>query len=258
MFVAEEMDLLDYVNIVRRRWWLIAAIVFIGCVSALGYGTYVQKPVYEAAAKLVMTGVPGEDKGPPDRMAIEGSIMMIETYKELVTTPVVLKRVTEAHAELRMTEGQIASKLQVNSSLTSQMMTITVQDGSYERAAQLVNAVSAALVEETRLLYDDNRLQVLYEAEYGPHISPSPVSMSIKMILVLAFVVSVIISIGLSVLFEYLDRTIKTERDITRSLQVPVLAELELHLDNGRLRGSDYNRQTARRAEVSRDVPIEK
>lgn len=260
--MSEELDLHDYMVMLRRRWWLIVSIVILGCCAAYGYGRYVQTPMYQASAKLIMTNMNGADNGKPiDSAAIEANLMMLQTYKDIIRTPVIMKKVAAAHPELGMTAGEMAGKLRVVSSAASQVLSITAQDESYSRAARLVNAVSSAFIEETVLLYRSQDLKMLYEAEIEPEASPNPVNMGLKSVLLLAFAGSLMIAVGISAVLHYFDKKIRTERDVARTLGLHTLMELPLFIEeDGRSR---HGRREATRLRLGRagesfNVPIEK
>ncbi|WP_164779605.1 YveK family protein [Paenibacillus kobensis] len=254
--MPDEIDLLDYITIVRRRLWLIVLLVIIGSGAAYGYGQYKQEPVFEASAKLIMTRTAaGGGTDAPDSKVIEANLMLIETYKEIIRTPVVLKRVASEHPELGMSSGEIAGKIRVSSSSTSQVLTIQARDGSYSRAAKLVNAVSSVFLAEAERIYKTRNIEQLYTAEDSPAAAPAPLNMGMKKLLVFAVVLSAIAGVGLAVLLEFLDRTVKSERDIARVLGLPTLVELAL------LRVNETPGARSRKLRMtgeSRDVPIEK
>lgn len=56
--------------------------------------------------------------------------------------------------------------------------------------------------------------------------NPSPVKPQPVLNMAIAFVVGLMTGVGLAFLLEYLDNTIKTEQDIERVLQLPVLGAI--------------------------------
>jgi Capsular polysaccharide biosynthesis protein len=229
--VPDELDLLDYVAIIRRRLWLIILLMLIGGFAAFSYGHFMQTPVYEASAKLIMTRTgEGDLAAPPDSKVIEGNILLMETFKEVIRTPLVLHKALSKYPEIGTDAAQLGSQLKVSSGLNSQVLTVQVRADSYLKAAQLTNAVSEAFVEEAARIYHARNIEILYTADAS---APSKaLNMSMNKMIVFALVLAAIAGCGLSLLLEYLDRTLRQERDIARVLGLPTIAELPLLMKN--------------------------
>jgi capsular polysaccharide biosynthesis protein len=244
----------------RRRWWLIVIIILVGCSSAYGFGR-MQTPIYEASSKLIITGIGDEAaKKPIDPQVIEANLLMLQTYKDIVRTPIVMKRVVRENPELGLSASGLSGKLSVAASATSQVLTISAKDERYEQAARIVNAVAAALIEEIGRIYQSNHLEVLYNADEHPDFKPQPVNMGKKMLLVIGFVLSAMCGVGLCALLQYFDRSIRTERDVTRAFGLATLVEVPLLIDSKSYRRNRRNHlnMKLRGARESRNVPIEK
>lgn len=264
--LQEELDLLDIVVMLRRRWWLIAIIMIVGCTAAFGIGR-TRTPIYEASSKLIMTNkYDDSDKDNSisssiDPKVIQANLLMLQTYKDIVRTPNVTKQVAADHPELGLSAGAIAGKLAVAASTTSQILTISARDESYSRAALMVNATSKAFIAETVRLYGSGDLEVLYPAEdRSAGAWPQPVNMGLKMLLVAAFAVSGMVGVGLCFVLQYFDKWIRTERDVTRALGYDTLVEVPLFIESGKRNyGHRYTSYVKLRgAKENRNVPIEK
>nr|WP_272898769.1 Wzz/FepE/Etk N-terminal domain-containing protein [Paenibacillus sp. MMS18-CY102] len=252
--------MLDYWRILRHRLWIIIVMVVCGVSVAIGYGQFMQKPAYEANAKLVIRHSVDDSSALASEIdAIEANLKMIDTYKEFIRTPVVMDKVAEEHPELGLRPGEIAGRIKVNAGLNSQLLTIVAQDASYSRAAQIANAVSEVFLAESKRVFRISNVDLLYEANPVPADQPAPVGMQLKMLVVIAFIVSSMLGTGVCVLLAYLDRSIRSERDVQRVLQLPTLIELPLFMEgNKRMGGRKANMLHRRRTGESRDVPLEK
>jgi len=63
--------------------------------------------------------------------------------------------------------------------------------------------------------------------------NPSPVKPNKKLNLAIALVLGLLVSVGLAFLLEYLDTRIKTEEDVQRYLELPVLGSIAEHGEEG-------------------------
>ena len=69
-----------------------------------------------------------------------------------------------------------------------------------------------------------DNVSILSKADFEG--TPSPVNPNPVLNMAIAFVVGLMVGVGLAFLLEYLDNTIKTEEDIEKVLGVPVLGTI--------------------------------
>jgi capsular polysaccharide biosynthesis protein len=103
-------------------------------------------------------------------------------------------------------------------------MTLVVQDKSYEKAANIVNAVSKVFQNEIPSIMKVDNVSLLNEAKVTDH--PSPVKPNPELNIAISLIVSLMIAVGIAFLLEYLDDTIKTEEDIQAVLGLPTLTAI--------------------------------
>lgn len=85
-----EINLKEYLMIIKKRWWLIVLIVF-GCtlVTAM-YTTANYVPIYQASTKLIVNKTFEQDQLGTEQIdygAIGVNMALINTYKEIIRTP---------------------------------------------------------------------------------------------------------------------------------------------------------------------------
>lgn len=220
------MELKQYGTIVKRRLLMIVLIIAISCLSIGIYSYYFIKPQYEASAKLIINQykessslIPSIDVG-----SINSTIGLIKTYKEILKTPRMMKKVVQEYPDLGVTFGELIGKVSVSSVNETQVMSITVRDDSYEKAANIANAVAIVFQKSVPELMKVDNVSVLDQAD--PKENHGPVAPNPKMNIAVAFVLALMLGIGISFLLDYLDDTVKTEEDIIGLLQVPVLSSI--------------------------------
>ncbi|WP_270166539.1 YveK family protein [Paenibacillus sp. SYP-B4298] len=220
--MSNELDLRDYVRIIRKRLWMIVAIVVAACLLAGAFSMYFQKPVYEASTKIIVNQTASQAMLQQlDLNQINSNIRMIDTYKEIIKTPAILDKVVERYPQFGLTTEQLADKVKVSSVNNTQVMTLAVQDLSYRQAAEIVNAVSLIFQQEIPTLFNIENVSILNEAKVDA--TPDPVSPNIPLNIAISFVVALMLGIGVSFLLEFLDDTVKTEEDVQRYLGLPTL-----------------------------------
>lgn len=220
------MELQRYWSVVRKRLWLIALIVIVSCTAVGYYTSHFVRPEYQASAKLMVysNGALNKPEAEPDAAAINSSIQLIKTYKQLILTPRILKKVAEKYPELHTTAGELGSKISVASVTETQIMTVSATDASYARAAKMANAVSVVFQQEVRTLLNLNNVSVLNWAD--PSEQRAPVSSGPAKNVAIVFVLTLMIGVGVAFLLERLDDSVKTDGDVRTRLNMPLLADI--------------------------------
>ncbi|WP_337103080.1 YveK family protein [Paenibacillus sp. YIM B09110] len=220
------MELKRYWNIIKRRLLLSALIISVSCIAIGIYSFNFIEPQYEASATLIVndykdssTLLPSIDVG-----SISSTIGLIKTYKQIVTSPRMMKKVIEEHPDLARTYTELRSKVSVSSAIETQIMTITVRDDSYEKAANTANAVATVFQKSVPELMKVDNVFVLDLAD--PNEMRGPVAPNPIMNIAVAFILALMASVGISFLLDYLDETIKNEEDVEMLLGLPVLTSI--------------------------------
>ncbi|RJE83612.1 lipopolysaccharide biosynthesis protein [Paenibacillus sp. 1011MAR3C5] len=221
--MTNELDLRQYLSIIRKRLALILSIVVICSAVAAAYSLYFKDPIYEASTKIIVNQTPSQSATQQlDLNQINTNIRMIDTYKEVIKTPAILDKVVTQYPELGYTAQEIGRHIQVSSVNNTQVMTLVVEDVNYQRAAQTVNAVSNVFREEIQHIFKVENVSILNEADLNAQ--PGPVSPNVPLNIAIAFIVSLMLSVGIVFLLEYMDDTIKTESDVFEHLGLPTIA----------------------------------
>lgn len=223
--MSHELDLRDYFRIVLKRIWLIALTVVLICLLVGVYSVFIKKPVFEASTKIVVNQTPSQSTvNQIDLNEINTNIQLINTYKEIIKTPAILDEVVTNYPQFQLNAEQLSKMVNVNSVNNTQVMTVAVRDTSYVRAAEIANAISSVFQKEIPKIFNVQNVSILNQAKIDPPVRPTPVEPNILLNMVIGFVVSLMLGIGISFLLEYLDDTVKTEDDIKGILDLPTLA----------------------------------
>ncbi|NMO96627.1 YveK family protein [Paenibacillus lemnae] len=223
--MSRELDLRDYFRIIQKRIWLIALMVILICSLTAMYSMFIKKPMYEASTKIVVNQMPSQVTiNQIDINQINANIQLINTYKEVIKTPAILDEVVASYPMFQLNAEQLSGMINVTSVNNTQVMTVIVRDTTYVRAAKIVNAVTEVFGREISKIFKVENVTILNMAKLDPPVAPSSVEPNVKLNIGMAFVLSLMLGVGLSLLLEYLDDTIKTEEDVSDYLGLPTLA----------------------------------
>ncbi|MEC0106644.1 Wzz/FepE/Etk N-terminal domain-containing protein [Paenibacillus taichungensis] len=217
------MELKEYMQILRKRIWIIVAFVAVACIGAGVKNYFFTVPVYEASSKIIVNqaynaqGVPNLDYA-----SIQTNIKVINSYMEIIKSSAILDKVATTYPDLGLTGKALGERIKVSTANESQVMNLTAIGVSPEKAAKTVNAVTKIFKSQIPVIMKVDNITILSEA--NPNDNTKPVNYNPLMNVLISFIVGLLLAIGLVFLLEYLDDTLKTEDEIERELGIPALA----------------------------------
>jgi capsular polysaccharide biosynthesis protein len=217
------MGLKEILAVVWRRAWLIAIVVVTSCMATGLASYYLMNPIYEASTKLIVnksSELDGVGNIAWDDLTV--NIQLIATYKELILTKAIMDEVLLKNPDIGLTSEELVSKVNVSSVNETQVMTVVVKDGSYERAALIVNEVSHVFQAKVIEIMKVDNVTILNEASLTT--VPFPISPNPVMNIIISLIVSTLFILCVIFVMAHLDDSIKTEHEIVQALGVPVLS----------------------------------
>ena len=221
--MEETISLQELAQTIKKRLGLILTLTFlaIGISGVVSY--FVLTPIYQATTQLLVS----QDKSemPAYNVGdIQTNLQLINTYNVIIKSPAILKLVVQELALEDMSVEALNSKIAVSSVGDSQVVTIIVNDPDPYIARDIANTTALIFQREIVNLMNVNNVSILAEAsvfENQQPVKPNPV-----LNMAIAMVVGLMLGVGLAFLLEYLDNTIKTELDIEKLLDLPILGAI--------------------------------
>lgn len=220
---AGRVELRDYIRVLRKSWVLILVFALIGVAAAAGY-SIIKKPVYSASAQVFVST---ETSGSAADLAQGNTFteQRVLTYSNLVTTPIVLLPViTRLH--LHTTATDLAKLVSATAPTNTTLITITVNDKSPVDAANIANATSQSLtnvVQSIEATDANGRSTVKLTRVQEAQVPSTPTSPKVPLNVVLGLLVGLAIGVGIAVLRETLDNRVRTEDDVERISDAPII-----------------------------------
>lgn len=218
------IELREYFEILMKRIWIVVLVTLIATITSGVISFFVITPIYESSTQLLVNK--SESKSEvfvPTYNDIQSNLKLIETYNVIIKSPRILEK-TITNMGLKMTATELGNKIKVNAVQNSQVMSITASDPDPAAAANIANGIAKTFQQEIISIMNVDNVQILAEAKVG--VNPSPVKPKPLLNMVIAFVVGLMMSVGIVFLLEYLDNTIKTEQDVERLLGLSVLGTI--------------------------------
>lgn len=219
--MEETISLKEIFETIKKRMWMIVLITVIatGISGIVSY--FVMTPVYQSSTQILLQSDTEEKSF--DFNQVKTNQELINTYSVIIKTPRILEDVVDS-LNLEQTADQLRQKLTVSSEQNSQVINIAVENTDPAKAVQIANGIAQVFQTEIVELMKVDNVSILSQAELSDN--PSPVKPNPMLNMAIAFVVGLMTGVGLAFLLEYLDNTIKTEEDIEKLLEMPVLGAI--------------------------------
>lgn len=215
-----EIDLCELMNLIWRNIFIIiesglcaGAILFLVC-------TLLIPKTYISTTEVYVL----HQQSNPDTITysdLQTGSYLTDDYKELITSLPVLEKVI-AKLDLDITPEAFEKKITVTSPDDTRIICIAAEDEDPYMAHQTADMLRVAAAEQIARVMDIEAVQTVQEASY-PTAKSGPARMKYA---VIGCVLGVIFSVGILIIRQLLDDTIKTEEDVEASLGLFVLGSV--------------------------------
>ncbi|HEV2088523.1 MAG TPA: polysaccharide biosynthesis tyrosine autokinase [Cryptosporangiaceae bacterium] len=210
------MDLRDYLRAVRKRWWLVLAATGLAATAA-SLMTATTPPQYASTVTFFVTT---PNRGVSD--AYQGGLFSqqrVKSYADLLTSERLSRAVVE-DGRVDLSSEDVRTRITAEAVPDTVLLRATVTDPSQARSLQIAKAVATEFVALVRTLETppgSRTPAVKVEVVSAPRSDPTPVSPRPVRDIGLATGLGVLAGLGLAVLRERLDTTVKTTETLERT-----------------------------------------
>lgn len=231
------MELKDYLDILRRRWYLVAIVPVIVLVGVV-YQAARFSPSYTATAQIAVTSRPEQATTPDYRYdnyyAYLTSEYILDDLVEVVRGNVfaadVAKTIADTHG-VQVSPGQVQGAM--GSSRVNRILTLTATASDPQRAVMIVQGAAATLQAKGASYFgpDSPGRSAMFEMIQQAEGAGANTQRQ-NLILVLQVLVALFAGVLLAFLVDYLDDTLRSPEHVTATLGLPVIGTIP----NGRER----------------------
>ena len=201
----------------KKRWILIVSITLVATLISGILSFFVIKPTYEASTKVFVGKEESSLEG-YNTNDIQMYQKLLQTYAETIkTNEVIQAAINSTNADLSIKD--VKDSLTVTPISDTQILQIKYQNNDPEVARSIIENITNEFVILSKELVPNGNVRVI-EAVQLPE---DPVAPNKKMNIAIAFLLGLMVSVGLVFLLEYLDNTFKTKENLERELNIPVL-----------------------------------
>lgn len=220
--MEETLNLEDILGVIKKNLIMIISLGLLFGAAAAFATAIIMTPQYEANTQVLVTQSQETD-GMVDNQDVQASLQLVNTYRDIILSPTVLDDVVE-NLGLEQTSNALSNKITVNNQDQSQVLTITVSDEFPENAETIANEVADVFQERVSEVMNVDNVSILATAEVGEN--PSPVSPQPLVNIAIGLILGVLLALGIAFLREFLDKRVKTEEEVEKILDLPVLGTI--------------------------------
>jgi len=217
--MAAELSIEQVFHIIRKRFWLVAAVPFLLAALTGFYSWYALDDVYQASSTVIVSN--------PSTVIATGqlsfsdynlNVQLVNSYRVLCKTNRVLDQVID-ELDLPMNTKQLREKVSVSSADETEIINIMVKDKDPVMAQTITNTLTKVFQSEVKRIMMLDNVQIIDEAP----LPDAPVEPSRMRNVIVGGMIGLIIGVALAFLLEYLSRSVRSEEQLTELLGVPVL-----------------------------------
>lgn len=210
----------------KKRWLMIVVITLLATVASAVFSFFVIKPQYEASTKVFI----GKDEGENQNYS-QNDVMMyqklMKTYSETIKTKDLVSRSLKG-TSLKLEPAEVLENLTVVSVTDTQILQIKYKSKNPKEAEVVIEEIAEEFINTSKELVPNGNIKIIEEVE----LPEKPVSPNKKMNIAIAFLLGLMVSVGLAFLLEFLDNTFKNKEQLERELDLPVLGSIPDMKDN--------------------------
>lgn len=223
--MEETISLEELFQVLKKKALLIIMMTIAGIGIAVGVTFFLITPKYDSAAQLIVQNTQNEAANTNLQNDINGNVLMINTYKDMIKGDVVIDAVQKELSDkyqYTYSNSELKNMIEVEQSQNSQMFQIVATSPEPRKAATIANTTAMVFEQKAEDVLAVNKVTITSKGV----VPSSAVFPNNKLNLLIGAVVGLMIGVGLAFLIELLDKTVKDERFIAEVLELPILGQV--------------------------------
>lgn len=216
--MENSLDLSKFLGAIKKNWKLLVLLPIIFMLISLLVTVFLMKPKYEANTQVLVNQK--EKNNEYMAQEVQSNLQLVNTYAEILKSPRIIDDV--AKKDSKYSSSQIKSMLDITSQSDSQILTINVKNGSKADAENVANEIAQVFKKDMPKIMSIDNVSVLSKADG----TATKVSLNLIQNLAIGLILGLILGMVIIVIKELFDKRIKTEEDVERELDIPVLGSI--------------------------------
>lgn len=213
----QNISMMQIVGILRKHIKTIFGTTIVVTLAAIFVTFFVMTPKYSATTQILVNRKLSEDMQSAQFQQVQADVQMISTYKDIITSPTVLKDVNKkvsSYPGYPGSMGALKGSLSISNSQNSQVFSVTAKSTDAGTAAAIANMTAKVFKKKVVKIMSVNNVSIVSEAT----ANTKPVSPRKTLNVIAGIVIGAILGIALAFVRELTDRTVSTESFLTDDL----------------------------------------
>ncbi|KRF43256.1 cell shape-determining protein [Terrabacter sp. Soil811] len=208
------MELQDYLNVIRKRWMIIAAVALVTLGLAAAY-TALTPRTYAATTRFFVSTPGSDDTTSSLAQGNTFSQARVKTYAQVLKDPSVLQPVID-DLGLKTTPTLLAERVTTSIPLDTVLIDVTVTDSTPAGAQRIASAISKVFPKYIAEIESrpGKESPIAVGVTSPATLEPAPVSPKPTRNLALGLVLGLLLGFGVALLRDVLDKSVKSQRDL--------------------------------------------
>lgn len=214
------ISLSEIFEALKKRWIMIVAITMVATLISGILSFFVIDPIYETSTKLFI-GKEESDDTAYNTNDIQMYQKLLETYAQAIKTRDLVERAIN-NLNYDLAEQNVVNSLTVTPVTDTQILQIKYKSKDPQEAKDVLKNITEEFIITSKELVPNGNVKIIEEVQ----LPENPVSPNKKMNIAIAFLLGLMVSVGLVFLLEYLDNTYKNKEQLEKELDIPVLGTI--------------------------------
>jgi capsular exopolysaccharide synthesis family protein len=249
------LNIQDFLHALRARWLIVLFVMVIAVGAAVAI-TVRTTPLYQSTTRLFVSTAGGGGSASEVYQGALSSQQRVISYTKLITGETLAQRTVDA-LHLDMSAETLRTKVSANAAHDTVLIDVAVLDPSPVRARDIAEALSrefVVMVSELETPEDGARPDARVVIEQHASLPSEPVIPNTTRNIAVGFAFGLLLGIGLAVLRDRLDNTVKNRKTIEEITGVPPVADIPLDKDRRKHPAISFANDRSTIAEAFREL----
>ncbi|NSB16565.1 YveK family protein [Clostridium beijerinckii] len=220
--IEESIRIEEIINILLKRWKMILSITLLATLTAGIISFFVIAPKYEASTKVFIGKEKTDSKDQNyNNSDIQMYQQLLKTYAEVIKTNALVEKAIDAEG-FDLISKDVLEDLTVTPAANTQILEIKYISKDRNLSKEVLDSVTNQFIKTSTDLIPNGNVKIVEPAE----LPKNPASPNKKLNIAIAFLLGLMISVGLAFLLEFLDNTFKSKEQLEQILGVPVIGAI--------------------------------
>ncbi len=222
--MKDEINLVKVLEIILKLWWVVLIFALVMAFAAYSISTFLMTTKYKSEAKVYVSGSQMVSDRGINASDINTSKLLVNTYIEILQGNAFLSSVADEFNRTNdegweITAGQLKSGLTMSSANETEVLSITYDDISPEKAQKVLNELLANAQDEITRVLNGCKVSVIDKASLPTSVS----SPNTKQNTFIGMFLGIVLGIAIIFIKELLDTRIKDDEELKTRYDIAVL-----------------------------------